>query len=707
MASGLYTKYNLSEQGLNATDAVQKLYGPQVQQDLLLFAFSSRLESAISSPDQENDNQVYGLVNEPISDSQGNVTLRTKFVTLGKPDPQGSLQAVYTYSDNNLVWFDRVPASLDKRTVTETYGAPIKVSVNGSLVNLSLVGVGEYYNVVDGGGNTSTLPATINVRLRGVESGSESARARVTVNASGKIDIQAGVEIIDPGTNYIRNEYIEIIPGCGSEDTPSEDRCLAYNEQFSQAATYVQSGTETVTVTLTAHNLATDDTVTLDFTSGTAPDGTYAVTVVDADAFTVQSENSVTTSGNVTVIRTGGSLRQQYFVNGLVSTKALLKNEVYSYRVLFADRDGFFLFDDAVGEYVYLGSVYDTINQIAAAETPSVVIKRADELSSGNLVQLYNLNGRSAFWTYGENYESGGSISGTIRALSNRAEELRDSFKLFIQNTKQEALETSESNTLGTQYNILEGKSINSDFRVIFRDPDSVLDQAVYEKSGTYSQSGTTVTVTSSAHGLSTSDVVYLLFTSGESVSGKFTITVTDTDTFTVTAAGSATTSGNVNIIQGVSFTRLSSLTTAGGTNFANQNIPGVWLWTGEKYQRVFSSDEKAFMSVDGKKYLSPAIYGEDGLELDATGDNKYSISASYLKRETGVVKGFNTVISTLIQNISSATGDGPNNGGFVYHRTLVADTVRDESPAYIVKAWPLFSYREGNLVKDAKLLAI
>ena len=64
--------------------------------------------------------------------------------------------------------------------------------------------------------------------------------------------------------------------------------------------------------------------------------------------------------------------------------------------------------------------------------------------------------------------------------------------------------------------------------------------------SGTYSQSGTTITVTKVDHQLTVGESVNLNFTSGSAVDGEFRIvTVPSTSTFTVTAA-SATTSGNV-----------------------------------------------------------------------------------------------------------------------------------------------------------------
>lgn len=558
MSSGLFTGYNLSEVGLNATDAVQKLYGPQVHQDLLMFAFASRLESVVNSSSLSSSNQIYGLVNEPISDSQGNVFLRTKFMTLGKPDPTGSLQEIYTFSDNNLVWLDAFSPDLDKRTSGETEGAPVKVSVNGSIVSASVEGVGSNYYVEYQDGIKVTLPAQVKARLLGKTSGANSAEVSVTIKENGTVDVLEGVTILNGGFGYASGEYLELIPGCNESDTPSEDRCLNYN---------------------------------------------YPAV-----------------------------LKQSYFVNGQVSKKALIKNELYMYRVSFSDRDGFFLYDDLEQKYVFLGSEYDSVLEIEPLESPSISIKRKDQLSSQDFVKLYNLNGVSAFYSYGDSFRVVETISDRIKSLSDKTEELRSSFKLFIQNSVQQKTISDSSNTLGTQFNILGGKNVISDHRIVLRDPDGVLDQ------------------------------------------------------------------------ESLDFTSLSTLTLPGQTSLSGQNIPGIWLWTGEKYGRVFSSDEKAFMSVDGKKYLSPAVYDESGSELSETGSYKYSVSSSYLKPGTSVVRGFDTQLTTLIQNLSGPLA--PENGGFVYHRTLSPDTLRTE-PTYTVKAWPLFSYREDDIVKDVKLLAI
>jgi hypothetical protein len=65
--------------------------------------------------------------------------------------------------------------------------------------------------------------------------------------------------------------------------------------------------------------------------------------------------------------------------------------------------------------------------------------------------------------------------------------------------------------------------------------------------SGTYNQSGTTVTVTMTAHGMSVGQNVNLSITSGTALSGSYPVaTVADANTFTYIAATSLTTSGNV-----------------------------------------------------------------------------------------------------------------------------------------------------------------
>jgi hypothetical protein len=69
-----------------------------------------------------------------------------------------------------------------------------------------------------------------------------------------------------------------------------------------------------------------------------------------------------------------------------------------------------------------------------------------------------------------------------------------------------------------------------------------------YTLTGTYSQTGTTITITIPSHNLTAGSKVYLKFTSGSAVNGVYTIDSVTTNTFTVTAEAAATTSGNVTV---------------------------------------------------------------------------------------------------------------------------------------------------------------
>jgi len=75
----------------------------------------------------------------------------------------------------------------------------------------------------------------------------------------------------------------------------------------SSSVTYAQSGT-TVTVTKTAHGLVTGDIIGIHFASNSgvsATDGTYSITRVDANSFTLTDINSRTITSTAAVYATG------------------------------------------------------------------------------------------------------------------------------------------------------------------------------------------------------------------------------------------------------------------------------------------------------------------------------------------------------------------------------------------------------------------
>ena len=78
-------------------------------------------------------------------------------------------------------------------------------------------------------------------------------------------------------------------------------------EDYSKTGTYSQSGT-TITITITDHQLFANDSITVDFTSGSATDGSFSVvSLTSANVFTITAGSSGTNSGNCTVTKTGAS----------------------------------------------------------------------------------------------------------------------------------------------------------------------------------------------------------------------------------------------------------------------------------------------------------------------------------------------------------------------------------------------------------------
>ena len=87
-------------------------------------------------------------------------------------------------------------------------------------------------------------------------------------------------------------------------------------EGFTKTGTYSQSGT-TVTITIASHGVAVGDELTIDYTSGSATDGTFLVaSVTDSNVFTVTAAASATNSGNVSITLSGAG---QYVCENLES----------------------------------------------------------------------------------------------------------------------------------------------------------------------------------------------------------------------------------------------------------------------------------------------------------------------------------------------------------------------------------------------------
>ena len=85
-----------------------------------------------------------------------------------------------------------------------------------------------------------------------------------------------------------------------SANASAAARNTIFADNVTQSGTYNIPTSTTCTVTIANHGLATGDRVWLNFTSGTAVDNIYSVTVTGDNTFTITTA-LLTTSGNVTM----------------------------------------------------------------------------------------------------------------------------------------------------------------------------------------------------------------------------------------------------------------------------------------------------------------------------------------------------------------------------------------------------------------------
>lgn len=135
--------------------------------------------------------------------------------------------------------------------------------------------------------------------------------------------------------------------------------------------TYTRVGT-LITVTLTAHDMTTGQVASLSFTTGGATSGSYTVTVLDANTFTVTDSVSGSTSGNVT---------RNNFIRRSFNVSSITDNGVGDYTVNFTTP----MVDTS---YATLGT---------AGETVSVFFQRISLISTNSVrVLISNVSFASA-----------------------------------------------------------------------------------------------------------------------------------------------------------------------------------------------------------------------------------------------------------------------------------------------------------------------
>lgn len=433
--------------------------------------------------------------------------------------------------------------------------------------------------------DTSSTAQGVDVNVIGERSGASNAVLKVKI-LGGELSRTDLIEVINGGSGYYSDEPLKIVEQCrlnrfGQQGTPLLQKCKNYSD-FQDRLIH----------------------------------RSYKYTIPSGD-------NEIDYS------------------TAVFGYEGTLKSSEYLYETRDAGETGFSLYDPLTKKDLYLGETYDTEFFIpTGVSQPTLLMRRFDTITSLNLLNLDSLSAASRITGYDDNvFSVADSLASQLRGLTQSVENIRDLFKTLMQNTTRQRLVGDEENTLGTQFNIFEGRNFDSTFRLVFRDPDGVIDK---------------------------NDVTFSILNAMDDQDGIETPA-----------------------ISGVRYHAPGIWLKTG----ADPDYPEK-----SSYKRAFSTDDKPFSATRGRVVLSPIISKKNtgdystGTFVTATdADPRYSISTAYLISGGSYLQGFTSNIGTIVQNLSAT----PRNGGLVYHRTLAKSTLATTDGTVV--AYPLFDYVGPN----------
>ena len=197
--------------------------------------------------------------------------------------------------------------------------------------------------------------------------------------------------------------------------------------------------------------------------------------------------------------------------------------------------------------------------------------------------------------------------------------------------------------------------AVNVNAKLLVATTDSDPDTST---AGTYTISGTTITITKSSHGYSAGSFVTVDFTSGSGVDGDYEIqTIPDANSFTLTSATSLTTSGNCNF-------------SAEFSDF-NPFVNGTYVARGFKFRCDMDSDDPAqSIEIDQLGYtaelesrtetsLGNAGASAGGFIASGTSTKSVTFTNSFFTGQSGTSIAANSVLPSIGITIENAqSGD-------------------------------------------------
>ena len=368
--------------------------------------------------------------------------------------------------------------------------------------------------------------------------------ANGSLNTAGNVTYHNSTEFNDARWKFVRVKLQSLPTEVGflSEERMT-DRIIERDPGVT--STYTRSGS-TVTVTCSSnHGLSSDNKVFLDVSTGNVPSGRYTITVLSATQFTVRTLTTGTTSGNLTLFRLIKGFRYDDYVGYTVTGSDTSTNEI-----IFEKKDS------------YGAKTVDTIAKTTVPAHRGFAVGRflstelrwncsCQDFSRRDSYDLFsNLNNRRFPITSIRDVKPGNVIEndGTLSDRRDDPGVFRDLGYVTINNFYQlpEYEDKRQDSFQNLQYHQLRWcKHIYAAMWSLVHDEGN----EPLKLAAKYSITDINITVDFENHGLEKNTKIQLTFTSGNAISGEYTITnVPNPNQFTVVYPFELNTSGYVTV---------------------------------------------------------------------------------------------------------------------------------------------------------------
>ena len=311
------------------------------------------------------------------------------------------------------------------------------------------------------------------------------------------------------------------------------------------SSTYTRSGSQVTVTCSSVHGLSTGNKVFLDVSTGNVSSGRYTIEVTSTTQFKVTTITSGTTSGNLTLSRLLRGFRYDDYVGYTVTGSDANTNEI-----IFQKKDS------------YGAKTVDTIAKTTVPAHRGFAVGRflttelrwncsCQDFSRRDSYDLFKRSNNSRFPVTPIRDTKPGNVlqpDGTLSDERDIPGTFRDLGYVTINNFYElpEYEDEKENSFQNLQYYQLRWcKHIYAAMWSLVHDEGN----EPLKLAAKYSQSGVNITVNFDNHNLNKNDKIQLNFTSGNAISGEYTITdVPDTNSFVVIYPFDETTSGYVTV---------------------------------------------------------------------------------------------------------------------------------------------------------------